>query len=32
MAYIEFEHVSKIYNSCETKLYALIAMSFTVEQ
>ena len=32
MAYIEFEHVSKIYNSGENKIYALNDMSFTVEK
>lgn len=31
MAYIEFEHVSKIYKSGENKIYALNDMSFTVE-
>lgn len=32
MAYIEFEHVSKIYKSGENKIYALNDMSFTVEK
>ena len=32
MAYIEFEHVSKVYNSGENKIYALNDMSFTVEK
>lgn len=32
MAYIEFDHVSKIYKSGENKIYALNDMSFTVEK
>ena len=32
MAYIEFEHVSKIYKSGENKIYALNDMSFTIEK
>ena len=32
MAYIEFEHVSKIYKSGENKIYALNDTSFTVEK
>lgn len=32
MAYIEFDHVSKIYKSGESRIYALNDMSFTVEK